>query len=399
MRRRIQLPHPKGMRIVTDLIMDVATKNSRYVRVVESTRASQCQTFQPDVGRAVFVSASSVAAGFANKVVSRLSVCLFRVAALTALAGRVARVNPQERNTGNLRLVVEHPAQLGKRPAMQLRPLAFSSPDPRTNTSEFFNGNHSIRAFCERNYASRNCVVRVFGEPLLFAAALFQQALGRLRADTLKLAAKSAVAMANLIEFCAAVFIPVRVGANVDNSHVHAKHVNGFNLFFFRHFNSDVQKPFSVAENQIRFTTRIGKQCSLPFATDKGHLGATLNRPDAHGGRNQIQRKDSGVVRNTAVLTKHAFNFLVEFVGIGNLRVEQADNLRRQRELVSDLAIETLVKRKPAKLLRCPSQLREAVGGGICSLQSLAQGVRLFWRRLQFNLDSQFQLGQYTSNI
>jgi hypothetical protein len=29
------------MRIVTDLIMDVATKNSRYVRVVESTRASQ----------------------------------------------------------------------------------------------------------------------------------------------------------------------------------------------------------------------------------------------------------------------------------------------------------------------------------------------------------------------
>ena len=40
------------MRIVTDLIMDVATKNSRYVRVVESTRASQCQTFQPDVGRA-----------------------------------------------------------------------------------------------------------------------------------------------------------------------------------------------------------------------------------------------------------------------------------------------------------------------------------------------------------
>ena len=40
------------MQIVTDLIMDVATKNSRYVRVVESTRASQCQTFQPDVGRA-----------------------------------------------------------------------------------------------------------------------------------------------------------------------------------------------------------------------------------------------------------------------------------------------------------------------------------------------------------
>lgn len=387
------------MRIVTDLIMDVATKNSRYVRVVESTRASQCQAFQPDVGRAVFVSASSVTARFANKAISGLSVCLFRVAALTALAGRIARVNPQERNTGKLCLVVEHPAQLGKRPAMQFRPLAFPSPDPRTNTSEFLNGNHSIRAFCERDYASRNCVVRVFGKPLLFAAALLQQSLGRLRADALELAAKCAVAMANFIELCSAVFVPVRVGTNVDDTHVHAKHVHRFNLFFFRHFNGDVQKPFAVAENQIGFATRIGKQCSLPFAADKRHLGTPLNRPDAHGGRNQIQRKDSGVVRNTAVLTKHALNFLVEFVGIGNLRVEQADNLRRQRELVSDLAIETLVKRKPAKLLGFPSQLREAVGGGIGRFQRLTQGVRLFWRRLQFNLDSQFQLGQYTSNI
>jgi hypothetical protein len=26
--------------------MDVATKNSRYVRVVESTRASQCQAYE-----------------------------------------------------------------------------------------------------------------------------------------------------------------------------------------------------------------------------------------------------------------------------------------------------------------------------------------------------------------
>lgn len=387
------------MRIVTDLIMDVATKNSRYVRVVESTRASQCQTFQPDVGRAVFVSASSVTARFANKAISGLSVCLFRVAALTALAGRIERVNPQERNTGQLCLVVEHPAQLGKRPAMQLRPLALTSPDPRSDACQFLDGNHSIRAFCERDYASRNCVVRVFGEALLLAAALLQQSLGRLRADALELAAKRAVAMANLIELCSAVFVPVRVGTNVDDTHVHAKHINSFNLFFFWHFDSDVQKPFVVAEDQIRFTTRIGKQCPLLFTADKWHLGATLDRPDTYRRRNQIQRKDSGVVRNTAVLAKYTLNFLVELVGIRHFRVEQADNLRRQRELVSDLAIETLVKRKPAKLFRFPSQLRKAVSGSIGRLQSLTQCVHLFGRRLQFNLDSQFQLGQYTSNI
>ena len=99
------------------------------------------------------------------------------------------------------------------------------------------------------------------------------------------------------------------------------------------------------------------------------------------------------------MLAKHALNLLVELVGVRHFRVEQADNLSRQRELVSDLTIETLVKRKPAKLLGFPSQLREAVGGGIGRFQRLTQGVRLFWRRLQFNLDSQFQLGQYTSNI
>ena len=387
------------MRIVTDLIMDVATKNSRYVRVVESTRASQCQTFQPDVGRAVFVSASSVTARFANKAISGLSVCLFRVAALTALAGRIARVNPQERNTGKLCLVVEHPAQLGKRPAMQLRPLALTSPDPRTDVCQFLDGNHSIRAFGERDYASRNFVVRVFGEPLLFAVAFFQQSFGRLRADALQLATKCAVAVANLVEFCTAVFVAVRVGANVDNAHVNAQHIHGFNLFFFRHFNSDVEKPFAVTKYQIRFTTGIGKQRPLLFTADKRHLGATLNCPDANGGRNQIQRKNPSIIGNAAMLTKRALNFLVKFVGVSNLRVEQTNDLRRQRKFFAYRAVKTLVQRKAAELLCFPSQLRQTISGGIGRLQSLAQGVRLFWRRLQFNLDSQFQLGQYTSNI
>ena len=387
------------MRIVTDLIMDVATKNSRYVRVVESTRASQCQTFQPDVGRAVRIRMGRMAARLANKVVSRLPVCLLRVTALTARLAGKSRVNPQQRNASAGALVFQKGTQLCERPTVQLCPLALPSPNPRSDAGEFFNGDHSICAFGERDYASRNCVIGVSGEARLLAAPLLEQAASRLCSNALELLAKCAVAMANFIQFCTAVFVSIRIRRDFSYAEVNTQNIHSLNLFFFRHFNSDIQKPFVVAEDQIRFTTRIGKQCPLLFTADKWHLGATLDRPDTYRRRNQIQRKDSGVVRNTAVLAKYTLNFLVELVGIRHFRVEQADNLRRQRELVSDLAIETLVKRKPAKLLGFPSQLREAVGGGIGRFQRLTQGVRLFWRRLQFNLDSQFQLGQYTSNI
>ena len=392
------------MRIVTDLIMDVATKNSRYVRVVESTRASQCQTFQPDVGRAVLPRWSSVLA-----ILNALDGIAIRTKKLVFVG-----INVHSKRLEKLVKVCVTPSLFLAAPVnmVNLQCPMICKATPNAFSSHPFNNRGAELPF---PFSSVSLVLLVvvflalrsrclapnfklgtmfFTIPPIRSLHLFWVVLSP---DVVRF--KFSFRVSRHLNSVAKSERLASIFSDIYNSHVHAKHINSFNLFFFWHFDGDVQKPFSVAEDQIRFTTRIGKQCPLLFTADKRHLGSTSESPDTHRRRNQIQRKDSGVVRNTAVLTKYALNFLVEFVGIRHFRVEQADNLRRQRELVSDLAIETLVKRKTTKLLHFPSQLREAVGGGICSLQSLAQGVRLFWRRLQFNLDSQFQLGQYTSNI
>lgn len=185
----------------------------------------------------------------------------------------------------------------------------------------------------------------------------------------------------------------------LDDAEVNAQNVNSLNLFFFRHFNGDVQKPFTLAENQVSLTARIAEQDSLLLTTNKRHLSATLDRPDTYRGRNQIQGQDAGIVSDAAVLAKRALNFLVQLVAVRNLRIEQAHNLSRQRKLIAYLPVKNLVERKPSKLFSVPRQLRQAIAGGIRYLQRLAQGTRLFGTWQQFNLDSQFHCGQYTSNI
>jgi len=378
------------MRIVTDLIMDVATKNSRYVRVVESTRASHRQTFQSDVGRTVRIRMGRMAARLANKAVSRLPVCLLRVTALTARLAGKSRVNPQQRNASAGALVFQKGTQLCERPTVQLCPLALPSPNPRSDAGEFFNGDHSICAFGERDYASRNCVIGVGCETRLLATALLQEPASRLRSYALELFAKCAVAMANLVQFCAAIFVSIRIRRYFSDTKVDPQNVHGLNLFVLRHVNSDVQKPLSLAENQVGLAARIGKQSTLLLAAHKGHLLAPTKRPDAYSGRREVQAEDTSIVGDAAVLTEDPLNLLVQLVGVNDLGVEQADDLGGQRELVSNLTVVGLVERESAKLLRVPSQLRKAIGGAVHCFQRGTQGIRLNWRWQQFNLDSQF---------
>ena len=157
----------KGRGLQMDTLMDFATSNYLRVRVVESTRASQCDAFQPHISRTVRIRMGRMAARLANKAVSRLPVCLLRVTTLTARLAGKSRVNPQQRNASAGALVFQKGTQLCERPTVQLCPLALLSPDPRSDASEFFNGDHSICAFGERDYASRNCVDVLVPHPML----------------------------------------------------------------------------------------------------------------------------------------------------------------------------------------------------------------------------------------
>lgn len=387
----------KGCGLQMDTTMDFATVNYLRVWVIEKHPCKQLQAFQPDVARTVRIRIGRVATLLADKLGLRFPVCLFGVSTLAASAGSISRVNLDQRNTGSFGLVGQKASKLRESPAMQSCPFSSSGPDPRSNASQFLDGNSTIRAFGGLDYAFGNCVINVASKVCLALAAFLQETFGGLCSFALQLSAKGAVAIANLIQMGARIVRSIGVVGNLYNSHIHTETVHRLNLLVFRDIDSDVKEPLSVAENQVGLAARVCEQSALLLAAYKRHLGSPVERPDAHGGRNQIQGKYAGVVSNTAVFAKHALNLFIQLVGVNDLGVEEADDLSGQRELVTNLAVVGFVERESVKLLRVPSQLRKAIGGAVHCFQRGTQGIRLNWRWQQFNLDSQFHFNQCIS--
>lgn len=379
--------------------MDFAISNYRRVWVFEGTRAGHSNPFQSHIGRAVFVRAYCVATHLANKAISRLPVCLARVAALRTPLACMARINPQKRNTGHRAFVFQEGTQLRKTPTVQLCPLALTSPYPRPDSIEILYGNHSIRAFSERDYASRNFMVRVAREAGLPETTLPHQAARGFCADALQLSAKCSVAVTNLVQLCSGVFVPVRVNRYVYDAKVNTKNVNGLNLPFLWNLNGNVQKPFVMANNEVGFATGIGQQDPLFLTAYKRHLGSPIYGPYVHGGLNQVKRKYSAIVGDAAVLSELTLNIHAKLVRIGNFCVEKTYDLRRQRELFADCMVKSLVQREATKLLSLPSKFRQAVGGGICRYKRLQQSLRLILGRQQLYLCCQLQHAYCASNV
>jgi len=377
--------------------MDFATSNYRCVRVFESTRAQNFKAAKPQILGTVSIGILCVTTRLTNKLGLRLPVCFLRVTTLVALPGGIARIDLDQRDSCYRRLVGKKAPKLREAPTMQPCPFPPSGPDPRPDARQFLDGNSTVRAFCGLDYAFGNCVINVASKVRLSLATFLQKTFGGLRSFALQLAAKGAIAVANLVQMGTGIVRSIGVVGDLYNTHIHPETIHSLNLFVLRHVNSDIQKPLPLAKNQVGLTARISKQGALLFSADKGHLLAPAKRPDAHGGRNQVQAEDAGIIGNTAVFAKDALNFLVQLVGVHDLCVEQTHDLSGQRKLVSNLAVESLVKWKTAKLLRIPSQLREAIGCAVHGFQRGTQSVCLNWLWQQFNLDSQFHFNQCIS--
>ncbi len=364
------------------------TNTGLRVRVVESTRASQPAKSQID--RAVLVGMLRVAARLTYKLRTALAVGFVYMATTAALLAGVSRVNPYYRDTSALRLVGQELSQLCERPAMQCVSLRPSSPDPTSDASEFLNGYASIGAFGERYNAFRDGVIHVARKERFLAGAFLQKTFGGLCAFALELATKCFVPVTNLVQLRAAIPVAIAIGGDLRNAEVHAKKLSGGVLGFFRHFDTDVQIPVAVAQNEVGFTAWELQEFSLLFAANEWQgFEPTSNRPNAHGGGRQLEVENPRVVGDATQFAEHPLLIPVELVGIGDFRQEAHHDLRGQRELISDGAIAQPMQWKLTELFIVPCQLRNPVGGGIGGFQRRAERSRLAGRRQQFKLDGQ----------
>src|SRR5512137_2012466 len=145
----------------------------RYNRLVDSS--PKCNVHRSDV-----VSRPSEAAKLALKGISGWSIGFGNMAAIRASTRRVSRINKNQRNTSNLRFVLnEHPKQ-SEIPSMQATTLSLSNRVSVSNALKIFKSDRLQSVFGFRNYLLGNAMVDIFRESGHSARELLEMSLGRL---------------------------------------------------------------------------------------------------------------------------------------------------------------------------------------------------------------------------
>ena len=344
-----------------------------------------------DVARCVCIGISGESARLAREFVARWPVLFANAAARRTGPTGIARVNKFNRHSDKPALVGDLRLKVSESPRVQDSALLSGSPDPRTNMRQIFQRNSPLRAFSNCRNLFGDGVVCDLHKPSLASAQTEQDSLGRARAFGLKAfsltptAGTDACNLAGIAENLA-----VGTFGDIGQSQINTKPANCFLLPFFRHVHRNVQKPFTVAKNQIRLAFRKFKQFALAFAAYKRKMfESAFDRPKADGGLIELEIQNSSIVGNASMLSERALCFLVKFVSVGDFRVEPDNNLSGQRKLSTNLFVKQSVHRKLAELFIFPSQLRQAISRSIGCFQRLAQSKRLFFLRQKFNLHCQ----------
>ena len=339
-----------------------------------------------DFPRSVRVCVVGVSTSHASKRRLAFSVSFIDATTRTACAGRVARIDEPNRNTGSFGLVQDKPLQLAERPTVQTAALLFTSPYPSTDALEILQGDPAFGALSSANYLLRNLVVYVGREPLLFSASPAHKTLGSLRALLLKLASQTSVASSAAIYGRSSEARAIRGLRYRNESHIDPDPLNSLFLFLVRNIDGSKKEPLLISVNKIGLASLEPDQLTMMVSAHEGNLLASFDCPDVDAALFQVPRQDAQIVRDRAMCPELTLDFLVDLVRIGNLGIQSNDDLSRQWELIADRSIECFVQRILSKLLRFPRQFTEAIAGFIGCLQRAQQSIGLLWRRLKLHL-------------
>ena len=183
----------------------------------------------------------------------------------SALLAGVFRVHQDNRDTGQSRLVVDELPQLGEAPiAVSRSLLGSSSPGPRANAGQVFQGNRAVRAlsFCYETLA--NLVVDVFLEAALAAREFPQVAFGRQAAARLQVGTELLHPLAVALDRCAGQHVAVAGGGNVGHAQIDAQ--RGFHVARLRvgDFARRQQEEHPIPKHEVRLALAVRQLDDLP---------------------------------------------------------------------------------------------------------------------------------------
>lgn len=352
-----------------------------------------------DILRSVKVSVGLVPARDTTEIRLAGPVRFGNVPALGTRSAGVSWVNKDHGNTSETRLVRDEQLQLRERPAMQNGPLFAPSPDPVTDTAQFFKSNTSPGAFSLGHDLLRNAVVGVSGEPSFTTGKTFQFPLRRARLLGLQFASEFAVSEPHVVDAVASDRLTIRISGYMDDAQVNAKKVINFLDCRIVGVANGGKVELSTVEDKVRLTLSVLQQRELLRTTHERNLQAAGCGPDAYDCVIHIPSQDSVVVWDGSVGPERALNLLVDLVGVGNFADQPDEDLSRKAKLCLRFVVGNLLKAELLKCSRLPCQSRHPVGATVCALHRIAECGSLLWRWLQFHFGGELHRFQYTTDV
>lgn len=343
-----------------------------------------------DVARSDYIGSPSEATRCTEENGLGFAILLGAISTCGAGTRGISGVNKVDRNTGKHGLIFNKLSQLGKGPGMERCALRLSSPRPRADALQIFQGNGTLRAFGFRNDFLGENVIHMPGKPAFLTGKLLKSSPGSLRSLLLELLAKMSVTVADILNCLAGVDFSIAIGSDVGHAKVDSQ--DAFNVNWRGRFNlaGSKQIPLAIQVNEVTLPLAGLKELPLPLAANERNFPSPVDSPDGDKALFSAPSEDSVIIGNRPMISEGPLDFPVQLVGVHHLNDAMDGNLGREVKLFSHFPVKKLLEFVLPEGLGIPGYLRDVVASCVGPLHGFKEGLGLRWVGLKFYLGYQF---------
>lgn len=302
------------------------------------------------------------------------------------LARGVTRVHGNNRDSAQLRLVLNLGSQIKKRPILVPVSLSFSNRYSLTNALQIFKGDRSLSAFSLFDQTLRYAVVYILLESGLLARELFEFSLRRLRTLALKISATVGQRLPNSLDTRTGELFAVRVGGDVDDAEINAKYILTVVRGLLGNVTNRIQIELTLAIDQVHLAFTVLKQVALPIPADVSDVHSTADCPYRH--LLVFLKGDAfGMKGDCPQRSELALRMRRDFVRVSHFCNALASHLRSKVKAFASFVIHEVVKFELSKDLVDVGLMADEIADFIASPDRPKQRIGLKIQRLQLNVN------------
>src|SRR5262249_37322373 len=143
---------------------------------------------------------------------------------------------------------------------VQRGPLGLSSPDPRADAREIFEGDRPLRALSLGHDPFRDVVVDPGGEPALFPSSFVEATARRAGVFAGELGPQATVALSEGVDVRTGVAVPIAINSDVHDAEVYPDLVFDVALRRIEVVEGGIEEPGAVAVDEIALALSVLQQ-------------------------------------------------------------------------------------------------------------------------------------------